>query len=294
MRRIGFVLLALLALVTAATAIAMPSRPAATPAQLLKRYAPVIVLAPGEPFVPEPVDGFIADSTLVGGGYDQTACQAVSGPAAVPCYAAADKAHAAAPAVYGAVFKSGGKTVLEYWFFYYFDIYAFTNPLAAVWQDHEGDWEAVAVVLDAKSKPLLVGTSRHCLGARRDWAKVRRRGDRPLIYVARGSHANYFAPGLPLIPNRCLPPEAKALLEQYHVSLPEIVRVGRTIANEAVLPITASSPDWMKFTGAWGEAQYIQIPTQQAPLAYGTSPSGPAAHALWRSPLPTVMSWPRG
>ena len=80
------------------------------------------------------------------------------------------------------------------------------------------------------------------------------------------------------------------LLEQYHVSLPEIVRVGRTIANEAVLPITASSPGWMKFTGAWGEAQYIQIPTQQAPLAYGTSPTGPAAHALWRSPLPTVMA----
>jgi hypothetical protein len=293
-RRLGFAILAVIVLTTAATAIAMPSRSAATPAQLLGRYAPVIVLAPGESFAPERVDGFLADSTLTAGSYDQTTCQAIGGPAALPCYAAADKAHAPVPAVYGAVFKSGGRTVLEYWFFYYFDIYTFTNPLAPVWQDHEGDWEAVAVVLDAKSKPLLVGTSRHCTGARRDWTKVRRRGDRPVIYVARGSHANYFAPGLPLIPNRCLPPQATALLEQYHVSLPEIVRVGRTIANEAVVPITATSPAWMKFTGAWGEAQYIQIPNRQAPLAYGTSPTGPAAHALWRRPLPTVLGWPRG
>jgi hypothetical protein len=283
----------LIALATAATAIATPARSAASPAQLLKRYAPVIVLTRGESFAPEPVDGFLADSTLAGGSYDQTTCQAVGGPAALPCYAAADKAHAAAPAVYGAVFKSGGRTVLEYWFFYYFDLYQFANPLGAVWQDHEGDWEAVAVVLDAKAKPLLVGTSRHCTGARRDWAKVRRRGDRPVIYVARGSHANYFAPGLPLIPNRCLPPQATALLNQYHVSLPEIVRAGRTITNEVVVPITATSPAWMTFSGAWGEAQYVQIPNQQAPFAYGTSPTGPAAHELWRRPLSTVLGWPR-
>ena len=263
----------------------------ATPAQLLERFKPVIVLTPGEAFAPERVDGFIADSTVVGGSYDQTACKPIGGPAAQACYSAADKAHAEPPSVYGAVFKSGGKTVLEYWFFYYFDLYQFANPLAPVWQDHEGDWEAVAVVLGAKSAPLLVGTSRHCTGAQRAWAKVRRRGDRPVIYVARGSHANYFGPGLQFIPNRCLPPQAASLLDQYHVRLPDIVRVGRTIANETVVPITASSPSWMTFSGPWGEAQYVQIPNQ-APFAYGTSPTGPAFHDLWRRPLPTVLAWP--
>ena len=198
----------------------------ATPAQLLERFKPVIVLTPGEAFAPERVDGFIADSTVVGGSYDQTSCKPNGGPAARACYSAADKSHAEPPSVYGAVFRSGGKTVLEYWFFYYFDLYQFANPLAPVWQDHEGDWEAVAVVLGAKSAPLLVGTSRHCAGAQRAWAKVRRRGDRPVIYVARGSHANYFGPGLQFIPNRCLPPQAASLLDRYHVRLPDIVRVG--------------------------------------------------------------------
>ena len=183
--------------------------------------------------------------------------------------------------------------MLEYWLFYYFDLYQFSNPTGSVWQDHEGDWEAVAVVLDAKSKPLLVGTSRHCAGARRDWTKVRRRGDRPVIYVALGSHANYFGPGQQPIATRCLPPEAAALLNQYQVTLTDNVRVGRTIANAAVAPITASSPSWMTFTGAWGEAQYVQVPNQD-PLAFGTSPTGPAFHDLWRRPLPTVLGWPRG
>ncbi len=264
-----------------------------SPAQLLARYAPVIVLSARERFQPEQVDGFLADSTLAGESYDQTACQAIGGPAALPCYVSADRKHAEPPAIYGAAFRTGGRTVLEYWLFYYFDLYSFVNPLGAVWQDHEGDWEAVAVVLDAKAKPLLLGTSRHCTGARRDWARVRRRGDHPVVYVARGSHANYFGPGLPGIPTRCLPPQARALLQQYGVTLPDQVIPGRTIANAKVVPVTASSPSWMAFNGAWGEAQYIQIPNQ-APLAYGTSPTGPVSHALWRQPLSTVLGWPKG
>ncbi len=292
MQRLGWSGLLVVVLLSAAAALAAPARPTA-PSKLLTRFAPVIVLTRGEAFAPEPVDGFIADSKLTASGYDQTACHAVGGPAAQPCYVAADKTHAAPPSVYGAVFRSAGRTVLEYWLFYYFDLYRLASPVGSVWQDHEGDWEAVAVVLDAISRPLLVGTSRHCVGARRDWANVQRRGEHPVVYVARGSHANYFGPGLHFIPNTCLPPQAKALLDQYHVQLPDIVRAGRTISGEAVVPVTPSSPSWMSFTGPWGEAQYIKVP-QQAPFAYGTSPTGPASHALWRAPLATVLGWPRG
>ncbi len=290
MRPIHLICVLVIALAGAASATATTTQ---SSTQLLQRYAPVLVSSTRERFLPEQVDGFLADSTLVGGSYDQTACKAIGGPAALPCYVAADRKHAEPPAVYGAVFRSGGRTVLEYWLFYYFDLYSFANPLGAVWQDHEGDWEAVAVVLDVKAKPLLVGTSRHCTGARREWARVRRRGDRPVVYVALGSHANYFGPGLPGIPTRCLPPQARTLLEQYGVTLPDQVGVGRTIANAKVVLVTASLPSWMAFGGAWGEAQYVKTPNQ-SPVAYGTSPTGPVSHALWRQPLSTVLGWPKG
>ena len=129
-----------------------------TSAQLLARYVPILVLHPDERFQPETVDGYLADVDLVGGHYDQRLCKSVDGPAALDCYAGADAAHAQPPAVYGAVFRQGNRIALEYWLFYAFDLY---SPANEIWQDHEGDWEAVTVLLDAKRKPLLVGTTRH-------------------------------------------------------------------------------------------------------------------------------------
>ncbi len=266
---------------------------ATSPAQLLARYAPILVLHPQESFQPEPVDGFLADSDLVDGHYDQRKCQAVGGPAALPCYVAADKAHGGATALYGALFRSTTRIVLEYWLFYPFDLYNYVSPLGSVWQAHEGDWEAVAVVLDRKGLPLLAGVSHHCSGSRREWARVEKRSSHPLVYVALGSHANYFAPGLAPIASRCLPPQAQSLLRQYGVTLTDEAAKGRTIARPPVIAVTSTVPDWMSFPGTWGEEQYVQIPNQQ-PVAYGFGPTGPAFHSLWRQPAATVLSWPTG
>lgn len=265
----------------------------ASPAALLARHAPVLVLHPQERFQPVRVDGFLADSDLVDGHYDTRACQAVGGPAALECYVATDRAHGQSPAVYGAVFRTATRTVLEYWLFYPFNLYTFANPLGSVWQDHEGDWEAVVVVLDKKATPLLVGVSRHCTGSQRAWAKVEKTGRRPIVYVALGSHANSFVPGPAPIPSRCLPPQAQALLGQYGVTLTDDVRKGRRITQAKIVPVTSTTPAWMTFAGPWGEAQYIQIPNQQ-PLPYGFGPVGPAFQSLWRQPLAVVGSWPRG
>ena len=264
-----------------------------SPATLLARHAPVLVLHPQERFQPERVDGFLADSDLVDGHYDTRACQAVGGPTALECYVSTDRAHGQSPAIYGAVFRSARRTVLEYWLFYPFDLYTFANPLGSVWQDHEGDWEAVVVVLDKRATPLLVGVSHHCTGSQRAWANVEKRGSRPIVYVALGSHANYFAPGSAPIPSRCLPPQAQALLGQYGVTLTDEARKGRKLAQATIVPVTSTTPEWMTFPGPWGEAQYIQIPNQQ-PAAYGYGPTGPAFHTLWRQPLAVVGSWPRG
>jgi hypothetical protein len=62
---------------------------------------------------------------------------------------------------------------------------------------HEGDWEFVQLgCVDAEGdQPVLVTASQHKTGGRREaWACELKDG-RPIIYVALGSHANYFAPG---------------------------------------------------------------------------------------------------
>lgn len=291
MRRLGPVVFLLVVLVALAGALSANGASSRTPAQLLRLYAPVLVLHPSERFQPESVDGFLQDSDLVAGRYyDQRLCRSIDGPAALDCYAQADAAHALPASVYAASFRTATRTVLEYWLFYPFDLYSTTDPPGEFWQDHEGDWEAVAVVLDAKEKPLLVGTSRHCSGARRNWKRVQRRATHPVVYVALGSHANYFAPREYPLEQRCWPKVAIAIFQAYGVPLNDHVAAGRTVAP-AVVPVTATAPSWMTFPGKWGETQYVHFPNN-APFAFGLGPDGPASHALWRKPLATVLAWP--
>jgi hypothetical protein len=292
-RRTGVLVALVLILAAPVAASVGPSGNART--RLLRTYAPVLLLHPDERFHPETVDGYLADSDLVGNHYDQRLCHAIDGPAALDCYASADAAHAAAATAYGAYFESPGRVVLEYWLFYPFDLYSVASPPNEFWQDHEADWEAVAVVLDTSGKapkPITVATSRHCSGARRDWARVQRRGAHPVVYVAVGSHAGYYAPGEIALDRRCWPPVARAVFTAYRVPLRDHV-VSGTAVTPAVVPVTAVSPSWMSFAGKWGETQYVHFP-KNAPFPYGLGPAGPAFHALWRKPLQTILGWPRG
>jgi hypothetical protein len=286
---------------------------AATDAQLLARYAPVLVLHPAERFAPVPVDGFVADSDLLvwdtagvlwvpatvpleeaprASRLDQRVCRAIDGPAAIECYASAEEAHGAPVTLYGAVFRTKTHVALQYWLFYPANVYSPTVPPGTFWQSHEGDWEAVTVLLDRGQKPLLAGLSRHCAGARRDWQRMPRRGTHPLVYVAVGSHANYFSTGVKLHLRRCWPKEALAIYRAYRVPIVDHVGVGRTV-RPAVVRISGAAPPWMRFRGTWGEDQYVGFPSV-APFRYGAGPVGPAFHQLWRRPVATPLSWPAG
>ena len=214
-------------LLTAALAAGASARPSAapSPAALLDRYVPVLVLHPAEQLAPAPVDGFLADADLehraasgwepapgpvpTGGAdlrLDQRACAAIDGPAATPCYAASEAAHGGRPVVYGAALRRGSRTELQYWVWYAWDVYSPTVPPGELWQVHEGDWEAVSVVVDTSGRPLLVGYSEHGKGVRRDWTKAPKQGTHPLAYVALGSHAQ-----LPVAGNASLRPARRRL-----------------------------------------------------------------------------------
>jgi hypothetical protein len=282
-----------------------------TLAALLSRYVPILVLHPAERFQPVPVDGFLADSDLEqksatgwekvdgplpsGGAalrLNQRLCNAEDGVAAVSCYADAEAAHHSRPTVYGAAFRRGKRIALQYWFFYPFDDYSPTVPAGDLWQVHEGDWESVSVLLDRTGKPLVVGLSRHGAGALRDWAKVPKRGSRPLVYVALGSHANFFGPGEHPLDPRMVPPQLIAVIKAFEQ--PPVDHTGKgKVVRPRLVRVTAKTPSWMTFAGTWGEDGYVHYPNHD-PIVSGAGPRGPAFHKQWRAPVGDVLSWPKG
>jgi hypothetical protein len=79
--------------------------------------------------------------------------------------------------------KSGSAVALQYWYLYLYNDAGNT---------HEGDWETVAIELDLDKGPVQVAYAGHDGGARRTWEGITRRQDRPVVHVARGSHAAYL------------------------------------------------------------------------------------------------------
>ena len=61
---------------------------------------------------------------------------------------------------------------------------------------HAGDWELVQVRVDRGEQPVEAVYAQHSGGERCGWPEVRTRGDAPVAYLANGSHAAYFRPGV--------------------------------------------------------------------------------------------------
>ena len=232
---------ALAALALAGTAPAAGSTP-----KLLKKFQPVLVFHPGEEFRPTTVESFIRDSDLEAATspttwtvvnpsptpddlqtssppvwrLNQQPCFAGAPLGDLPCYVvgASDEPGVT---VYGRVVKDGKSIVLQYWLFYYDNLYRYPFlPVGAIWQSHEGDWEVVNVVLTNQKRPVAVGLSEHCSGETRAWAETERRDGHPTVYIALGSHANYFEPGLHEFEQECLPAQVIAFFQQAGLPLP--------------------------------------------------------------------------
>lgn len=308
-RHVVFALLVCLTLTPAAGTAPSSSQPSL--AALLVRHVPILVLHPAERFAPVRVDGFLADSDLqrrtasgwetIGGPVpaggadlrlDQRSCRAIDGVAAAPCYSSAEGAHASEPVVYGKAFRTKTRIDLQYWIWYPYNDYSPTIPAGAVWQVHEGDWEAVSVILDLAGRPVVAGYSQHGKGKRRDWARVPKQGARPLVYVGLGSHGNFFSVGRQPLDPRTYDPAVIRVIEAYGIAPVDHTGRGRVVRPKLVA-INAAAPRWMRFAGAWGETGYFKVPDRD-PIVAGLGPTGPAFHPQWRMPVREVSSWPRG
>ncbi len=126
---------------------------------------------------------------------------------------------------------------------------------------HAGDWEMVQYRLDGSEAVY----AQHSGAERCPSSELERRGGRPVVYLANGSHAAYFHAGTR---DRMWPD-------------PNDEADGRgAVQRPRAVPISAASPAWMRYPGAWGGARAGWFPPEQS------SPPGPAfqAQGRWSDP----------
>jgi hypothetical protein len=159
--------------------------------------------------------------------------------------------------VYGRVAEAedGGKW-LQYWFFYLYNNKAFLG-----FGLHEGDWEMVQLRLDAGDRPLSMAFAQHSHGQRCRWEMVERRGERPVVYVARGSQASYASPGRHSAP--VVPDHADGR--------------GPEISRPTLEPLDDSEAGWVGWPGRWGSSKARSA-------LESNSPRGPAHQDKWSEP----------
>jgi hypothetical protein len=96
------------------------------------------------------------------------------------------------PVYYYSTLKSRGYQVLQYWFFYAYNDWGTGHGGV---NDHEGDWEMIALFLRGGEPKYMAysahtGAPEHHAWNSNEIHKVG--GTHPVVYVGSGSHANYF------------------------------------------------------------------------------------------------------
>jgi len=139
--------------------------------------------------------------------------------------------------IYAHVTSEAGFIVIQYWFFYAF------NP--GTLNQHQGDWEMIQIVLDSTETPQYAVYSQHHAGQRAEWVDVEKvDATHPRVYVALGSHANYFRPY-----QGRLGTESDTVGNAYTLK-PEDLEI--VLLGEKGIGNHPASQYWLEFGGRWG------------------------------------------
>jgi hypothetical protein len=134
---------------------------------------------------------------------------------------------------------------------------------------HEGDWEVVQYRL-RRGRLVRAVYSQHAGAESCGMSQVRSSRDRPVVFLARGSHAAYFRPG---VRDRTWPdPNDEADGRGLRIR-PPMVRVSQ------------DAPPWMRYPGPWGSSRAAWVPGEM------DSPPGPAFQGVkWDDPAAWAAS----
>jgi len=162
---------------------------------------------------------------------------------------------------------------IQYWFFY---PYQWTVPELNI--NHEGDWEHITVTVREDQTIESVWFAQHAIGERRTPdAMELEDGERPVVYVAGGTHASYPEPGT------YEPPDSRWYAEIIDIASEggpvwdtrqDVVNVG-----ERGKPLHGQS--FIRYGGRWGQIglrEYTsgpQTPTFQRSWDDDAPPSDP-------------------
>lgn len=199
-------------------------------------------------------------------------------------------------------FREELRTLIQYWYFYYYDEWRAPVFAGVLTQKHEGDWEVVTLGLDAESRPLFVGDSAHCGGSWRRWreieASTKLPGARihPLVAVAEGSHANYPDPEQKRTsdPGHCAGlPEGMAAAISYASNIRDKTEYGWAWypPKDGWLELRRGGPNPMVFPGTWGASDRTTL-TNFNVHEIGKAKAGPKTPSLqpsWTDPVGTIF-----
>jgi hypothetical protein len=196
---------------------------------------------------------------------------------------------------------AGLNTLIQYWYFYYYDEWVAPAFAGDLIQRHESDWEAVTVGL-AGTRPLFVGYSEHCAGSWVRWPEAEVSNDptmpggtHPLVAVARGSHANYPEADQQRSPDwtHCqgLPAGLTTLVSYASNIRDKTEYTWLWHEPERGLIFVDAKTQPMRYPGSWGahdETLLYNFNANQISVN-GPGPLSPPLQALWQHPLQKIF-----
>ena len=276
---------------------------------LAEKYAPVVRLVeqteecgPGEPYRPMDVDRLFGDSTVALRGPWNATDLVKIGPTAKDLAglfeyhldfpgSALDPGcdyeqwarrleQGSPPTVYAHVATdptAPGKLALQYWFFYAFN--DFNNK-------HEGDWEMIQLVFDARTRrrrcaprtrPRRATARTRGRSARRGATRSSRSSTAPTPSSTR-RRARTRTSSRPRCTSAAPPTRASAATTRAGPTS----RSARSFArSRAIRTAAASAYPWITYEGRWGELQQ----------AFFNGPTGPNLKTQWTAPLEWADGW---
>jgi beta propeller repeat protein len=161
--------------------------------------------------------------------------------------------------------ENTNKTVIQYWMLYYYNNW---------YNNHEGDWEMVEVILDQNLAPESAAYSQHGRSEKKYWNEdgFEKSGTHPKVYVAEGSHANMFDGGY----------------ADRHFHQGKLDLTGSTSSVIPAVDLQWSPGGWADYAGLWGEKEGTLWPRWAE-----SGPPGPQFQPEWKgmSPWREPLGW---